>query len=256
MLEHLSLEGLTSYVHKRWGETAATATGDLIVVAIVVSAIGAIVGAGAGIFFAARYLITFLTAALPATFRLPVELRDILVLLLSTLATAIAVTILLKRIKTVDRQHEVIEAYIIEGLDPRLKSVTVSVEELARRITLLERHVDINGSKKRLQKVIMNGLEAASPLAIHEARYGLEPTPQKSVDVVDALRKHIHNEQVDILVTNETLGCGNPFAGERKTLFVEYSGGGHNHSRVAVGETHKLVIPEPMTLGRIAGLKR
>ena len=75
-------------------------------------------------------------------------------------------------------------------------------------------------------------------LVIKEARYG---TNEREMDVKPVLSSLIKDGQIDILVTNTTMG-GDPHKTQRKTLRVEYIFNGVPH-RIEVREKGRLVIP-------------
>ena len=76
-------------------------------------------------------------------------------------------------------------------------------------------------------------------LIIRSARYGLSEKPGEYVDVTEAVRGYVKGHRLDITVTNDALRVGNPFKGQRKTIFVSYSASG----KAVVGERQRLEIP-------------
>jgi hypothetical protein len=122
---------------------------------------------------------------------------------------------------------------------------------LTKRVFALEDHTDISGLKAMLTERIMEG--SFGPMII-SARYGIADTPHKSADVTDVVSSFKKNGRIEVWVNNDTMGVGNIYAGTPKTLYVRYSEGGISRS-VEVPETHKLSIPELLTLKELAGGK-
>lgn len=114
---------------------------------------------------------------------------------------------------------------------------------IQERVSALESHTDISGAEGRLINVLVEG-RLNSALTIHSACYGLGKEKHRSVDVKAVLESYIKFGSIDIVVTNETMKCGNIFSGDKKILFVEYSSDRHAHKCIEARESHKLVIPE------------
>jgi hypothetical protein len=150
-----------------------------------------------------------------------------------------------------------------------LKAALISqFDDVGARLTNIETRLDgiatsesVGALRKELEDLqIKTGhhplvkllVEAEMALRIVSARYGIDENIEHSVDVQEAVRGFIKDNRIDIVVTNDTMGTGNIFADQRKKLFVEYTCPEFPLPRkVVVIESHKLVLPEPITLGKL-----
>ena len=85
--------------------------------------------------------------------------------------------------------------------------------------------------------------EPIQPLRIKSAKYGVSRDRYK--DVTDQVRAQVKNNKLNFLVSNVTLlGLADPFYGEVKYLFVDYSFGDGPISEIVRREQDLLEIPE------------
>lgn len=79
-----------------------------------------------------------------------------------------------------------------------------------------------------------------SELKIHTAHYGISDF--EYCDVTRTLQNNVRNGSLDFVVTNESLGVGNPFRGQKKKLWVTYSYDGGDPVTVEREERDWLII--------------
>jgi glycosyltransferase involved in cell wall biosynthesis len=77
-------------------------------------------------------------------------------------------------------------------------------------------------------------------LQIHSAHYGIGGL--EDIDVREVLQRQVQNGSLDIVVTNASLGVGNPFRGQKKKLTVAYSYDGNEPVTVTRDERDWLII--------------
>lgn len=88
--------------------------------------------------------------------------------------------------------------------------------------------------------------EPKTTLKIHSALYGIFQeralVPGDYIDVTEKLQSLVQNGSLDVTVTNDSLGVGNPFRGQKKKLWVTYSYDGGEPVTIEREEREWLII--------------
>lgn len=228
MFKHSPREML-EIAEERYGKRAAGHLYDLAVAVFVCTALGIVFTA----FYAAySYVVVPTLRNLPTT-----SVGQSGYFLLSISATVLLLVVsgflVSWRFK---KWQDILFRAIDNYLTPRIAELKNSLDDVRKDVIDLQIHTGTHPLMKELKF-------RETGLTFHFARYGVNRTNQGSVDVKDKLESHIKDNCVDILVSNETLGC-HPFRGDRKTLFLTYSIGPRGQRKdLEVPESRPLVLP-------------
>lgn len=237
----LSPDGMHAYVEKHYGARAGRIAGGTVAVAIILVCMAV----GFTIIRGGWRVIADLVAGRPLPqFTAP-----------SLSATLVSIALLLLvfwvwRLSRLCRQLATMDSSIISAMTEQRDLRLKDQEETVRRLTALEDHTNLPGTLKAI--LVEQHMKTMQPkLVIKKAFYGVNKWRENCFEVTKTIQEAVVDNQLQMVVNNETMKVGNIFMDQQKKLMLDYSYGDVDR-HVEVPETHKLHLPDREVIKQLA----